>query len=98
MNTRVIRAGVLVLVAAISGCASHYSPDVVSDPYGFISGIWHGMVFPYALCTNIVSWSMALLGFSFLDSIQIIGRPNTGFWYYAGFALGLSAYGGGAAR
>ena len=98
MNTRITWAGALVFVAIVSGCASHHSPEVASDPYGIFSGIWHGMIFPYALFTNVVSWLIGLFGFSFLDSIQIIGRPNTGLWYYVGFALGLSAYGGGAAR
>lgn len=100
MNSRIVWGGVLVLVVVTtaSGCATHYSPESVNDHYGFFSGIWHGMISPYALLTNLVSWLAGVFGFSFLDSIQIIGRPNTGFWYYVGFALGLSAYGGGAAR
>lgn len=91
------RVAGLALLLAMSGCAAHYSAEAVQDPYGFWSGIWHGIVFPIALLANIVSWVVSLVGISFLDSIQIIGRPNTGFWYYAGFVLGLSAVGGGGA-
>ena len=63
------------------------------------SGIWHGIVFPYALLTNLVSWLLSLFGVEFLSNIELIGRPNTGvFFYYVGFALGLSANGVGAKR
>jgi hypothetical protein len=91
-------AALIVAGAAIglSGCAAHYSPDSVSDPYGLFSGIWHGIVFPLALMTIIVSWLLSWVGVTLLDGIQIIGRPNTGFGYYVGFALGLCFYGGAA--
>ena len=88
----------LVSLLALVGCARHYTPEAYAEPYGFFSGIWHGLVFPYALLTNLISWLLSLFGLSFLSSIEIIGRPNTGvFFYYIGFLLGLSAYGGGAA-
>lgn len=90
--------GALAITALVSGCATHYTGDAVQDPYGFLSGVWHGLIFPFALITNLVSWLLGLVGISFFESIQIIGRPNTGFWYYVGFALGLSGSGGGAAR
>lgn len=84
---------VLLLGASLllAGCAAHYTAESVADPYGFFSGIWHGLVFPFALLANLISWLASLIGISFLDSIQIIGRPNTGFWYYTGFVLGLAA-------
>jgi hypothetical protein len=85
----------VALVVALSGCAAHYTPEAFSDPYGFFSGVWHGFVFPYALLANIASWLLSLIGVNFLASIEIVGRPNTGiFFYYIGFALGLSTYGG----
>ena len=95
MRLNLISVGIIVLVGTIAGCATHYSPDVVEDPYGFFSGIWHGFLFPLSLLANVSSWIAGLVGISILDSIQIIGRPNTGFWYYVGFVLGLSACGGG---
>ncbi len=80
-----------VLTVTIAGCATHYSAEAGPDPYGFLSGIWHGMVFPYSLVTNIFSWFLGLFGLTILDSVQIIGRPNTGLWYYVGFVLGLAS-------
>lgn len=89
----------VITLMLLSGCAKHYTPEAYSDPYGFFSGIWHGFIFPFALIANIISWCLSLLGVEFLAEIQIIGRPNTGFFfYYIGFILGLSAYGGGGAR
>ena len=87
----------LMLIATLAGCATHYTPDAVANPYGVFSGIWHGIIFPYALMTNLVSWALSLIGISFAGDIQIIGRPNTGFWYYVGFAIGLTSYSGASA-
>lgn len=90
---------VVLTLLLLSGCARHYTPEAYSDPYGFFSGIWHGFIFPYALFSNIISWFLSFFGVEFLSNIQIIGRPNTGFFfYYIGFLLGLSAYGGAGAR
>jgi len=92
MKRRMVRAGMILVVLTASGCASHHSPGVVSDPYGFFSGIWHGILFPLSCLTNFVSWTLGLIGISVFDSIQIVGRPNTGFWYYAGFFIGLGSW------
>jgi len=82
----------------LSACATHYTADAVADPYGLFSGIWHGMIFPYSLFVNFVSWLLSLIDISFFSNVQIIGRPNTGLWYYIGFAFGLSALGGAGSR
>jgi hypothetical protein len=88
-----------VWLLTLSGCAEHFAPHVFADPYGFWSGIWHGLVCPLAICVNFLSWLASLLGFDFLRSIEVIGRPNTGFGYYVGFFFGLCPYGsGGASR
>lgn len=99
-----LRAGSIPMLAVVavaillSGCATHYTVDVVRDPYGFFSGIWHGMIFPISVMVNLLSWVLGLLGISFLESIQIIGRPNTGLGYYIGFVVGLTVFGGGTTR
>ncbi|MDI1267876.1 MAG: hypothetical protein PSV40_02075 [Polaromonas sp.] len=100
-NSRSASVPMLALVASailLSGCATHYSADVVRDPFGFFSGIWHGMIFPISVVVNFLSWMLGLLGLSFLESIQIIGRPNTGVGYYIGFVVGLTVFGGGTTR
>lgn len=89
---------VLPLLALVTGCAAHYTNDTVHDPYGFFSGVWHGLIFFFALLANVISWACGLVGISFLDSIQLIGRPNTGLWYYVGFAMGLMSAGGSASK
>ena len=89
---------VLPLSALVTGCAAHYSSDAASDPYGFFSGVWHGLIFVFALIANVISWVCSLMGISLFESIEIIGRPNTGFWYYVGFAIGLMSAGGGASK
>ena len=96
MTRKILIAATLLFL--LTGCASHYTSDAQADPFGFFSGIWHGIVFPYALLTNLLSWLLSLVGINFLSSIEIVGRPNTGLFYYLGFFLGLGAYGGGAAR
>jgi len=93
------RALVLLSTAVLlAGCARHYTGATYSDSYGFFSGVWHGIVFPYALMANFLSWLLALIDIEFLSSIEIVGRPNTGsFFYYIGFIVGLGAYGGSGA-
>ena len=77
----------LLAMSSMAGCAHQYAPETFADPYGFFSGIWHGVVFPFSL-----------IGCIFIDSVFIIGQPNTGWPYYLGFVLGLFSYGSGANR
>lgn len=76
-----------VFLYGLTGCAHHYTPEVFQDPYGFFSGIWHGMIFPFSL-----------VGCMFIDSVFIVGQPNTGWPYYLGLVLGLCAFGLGSKR
>ena len=89
---------VLLLSAFVTGCAKHYANDAVQEPYGFFSGVWHGLFFVLTLMANLISWIFSLVGISFLDSIEIVGRPNTGFWYYVGFTIGVLTAGGSASK
>jgi len=77
------------VILVLGGCASHYSLETIADPYGFFSGLWHGAIATLTIAVNIISWILSLAGISFLQDIQIIGRPNTGFFYYTGFAIGF---------
>ena len=79
----------IFLLMVLTGCASHYSPENIADPYGFFSGIWHGAIAILTITVNIISWVLSLVDISFLQDIQIIGRPNTGLFYYIGFAIGF---------
>ena len=79
-------------MSLVTGCAQHYTPAAFVEEYGFFFGIWHGFIFPFALVANIVSWLLSLFGIELFSNIQIIGRPNTGLFYYVGFVLGLAAF------
>ena len=89
---------VLLLSVFVTGCAKHYADDAVQEPYGFFSGVLHGLFFVLALMANLISWIFSLVGISFLDSIEIVGRPNTGIWYYVGFTIGVLTAGGSASK
>lgn len=80
---------IVLLINLLIGCAEHYTSQAWADPYGFFSGIWHGIIFPLTCIVNIISWMLSLIGVSFLNDIEIAGRPNIGLWYYVGFILGI---------
>jgi hypothetical protein len=88
----------LGLLVVIEGCAAHYAPDRVNHAYGFFFGMWHGMILPFALMGKLVSWLLSLVGVSFLDSVTVFGKPNTGFFYYCGFVFGVGLLGGGGSQ
>lgn len=88
------RVAAVALLLVLAGCTKHYTSDAVADPYGFFSGLWHGFVSPYAIMTNLVSWLLSLLNLDLFSSIEIVGRPNTGFGYWTGFTMGILSYGG----
>jgi hypothetical protein len=88
----------LVLATSLAGCVAHYSPEHAGNPYGFFFGIWHGMIFPFSVIGKLISWIASFFGSSLLDSVTIFGQPNTGFWYYVGFALGIGSLGGGSSQ
>jgi len=81
----------------LCACAHHNYPETFADPYGFFSGVWHGGIAFLTITVNVISWLISLIGIEFLSEIQIIGRPNTGFFYYLGFCVGFFylAIGGG---
>jgi len=100
-NIQYLKPKQLVLMAALlflSGCAQHYTGATYSDPYGFFSGILHGFLLPFAFIANVTSWVLSFFNINIFSEIQFVGRPNTGFlFYYIGYILGLSAWGGGGA-
>ncbi len=46
---------------------------------GFITGLWHGLLLPFRLISDIFS------------DVQIISKHNSGWSYWLGYALGLAA-------
>jgi hypothetical protein len=88
----------VLCTALLSACATHGRPETYAEPFGFFSGIWHGLISGITITVNIISWFLHLFGVEFLRDVQIIGRPNTGFGYYVGFILGFFIYPSSASR
>ena len=73
---------VVLLSFLFTGCANvspHTVNCITSNSYGFLGGLWHGLIIPF-------SW----VGSLFSDNIAIYAYDNSGGWYNFGFVLGLS--------
>ncbi len=89
-----LRKKLLFLMVALfaafmfTGCAEvspHAADCVTSDPYGFLGGLWHGLILFFSF-----------IGSLFNDDIVIYSFNNSGGWYDFGFMLGIGAFSGGA--
>jgi len=71
----------------LSACATQVDTVVAQTPEapGFLWGMWHGFVFPFA-------W----IGSLFNPDIAVYAVPNKGSWYDFGFFLGITVLGGGS--
>lgn len=85
-TTTIILALFLLLM---SGCAdvTPIQDCVVDEPYGFWSGLWHGIIAPFSF-----------IGSLFCDSISMYAVNNTGGWYDFGFVLGAGILFGSSSR
>ena len=79
----------ILLIITFTGCADVISVQecLPDDPYGFWSGLWHGIIAPF-------SW----IGSLFSDNIAIYAVNNNGGWYDFGFILGIGTLGGSSTR
>lgn len=70
----------LLIVAALSGCADQITPDQISShaQVGFWYGLWHGIILP-------IAWVVSL----FDPDVAIYAAYNNGGWYDFGFVLGV---------
>lgn len=76
--------GLLLLLAACARQAPEGVAQAAGTP-GFLWGLWHGFVFPFA-------W----IGSLFDPDIAVYAVPNNGGWYDFGFFLGVTVLGGGS--
>lgn len=72
----------LIVGITLTACATLHPQSVSEQGPGFWSGLWHGMILPFAF-----------IGRLFTDTIAIYEAPNNGGWYDFGFMLGLIAWG-----
>jgi hypothetical protein len=71
-----------------TACAARQaSGAVAAGAPGFLSGLWHGLIFPLA-------WIVSL----FAPNIAIYAVPNNGGWYDFGYFLGIVVFGVGARK
>ncbi len=77
----------IVSLVIFSGCADAQNVEscVIEEPYGFFSGIWHGLIMP-------ISFFISL----FDQDVAIYAVNNNGGWYDFGFWLGVSGWFGGS--
>lgn len=77
----------LALLLLLAACARQV-PEAVEhagNTPGFLLGLWHGFIFPFA-------W----IGSLFSPGIAVYAVPNNGGWYDFGFFLGVCVLGGGS--
>lgn len=80
-NLSLIFLLVFVLVIPLSASASAFveaGQYSSYNPAGFFSGVWHGLLAPYTLIVRLVS------------NIEMYAIPNTGWFYDAGFLVGIA--------
>lgn len=76
----------LCAVVFLSSCADvqhDLSPCLEGHKYGFLLGLWHGFIAPFAF-----------IGSLFSSEIAVYAQNNNGGWYTFGFLLGIGAFGG----
>ena len=70
----------VIFTILLTGCADSVSLSeaMITEPVGFLHGLWHGLIFP-------VSWFLSL----FMDEVAVYAIYNNGGWYDFGFFLGI---------
>jgi hypothetical protein len=79
----------VVVLILFSACADvvDVQPCVTDEPYGFLFGLWHGIIAP-----------LSFFGSLFSDNIAMYAVNNNGGWYDFGFVLGAGILFGGSSR
>lgn len=82
-------AAVMIGAVVLAGCADVTNIDACrpADPYGFLWGLWHGLIAPVSFFGSLLS-----------DSIAMYAINNNGGWYDFGFVLGTGILFGGGSR
>tara|TARA_R110000868_G_scaffold410693_4_gene699821 strand:+ start:56246 stop:56536 length:291 start_codon:yes stop_codon:yes gene_type:complete len=62
-------------------------PAVTTVPYGFWSGLLHGIIAPFSFVISL-----------FKEDIAVYAINNTGGWYDFGFLLGVGTFLGGGSK
>ncbi len=71
----------------LAACATQTAAAVAPAAPGFLLGLWHGFIFPFA-------WALSL----FMPDVSIYAVPNNGGWYDFGYFIGIVFLGVGARK
>lgn len=74
----------LILLTSCADTQPNIQPHLEGHTYGFLGGLWHGIIAPFSF-----------IGSLFSDDIAIWAVNNNGGWYNFGFVLGIGALSGG---
>ncbi len=84
MNRWIRIVAIVAVGAVLTSCASQPLAEHAPGIPGFLFGLLHGAISPFALVAS-----------AFTD-VRIYAFPNSGGWYDLGFVLGCAAiFGGG---
>lgn len=82
--------GFILICLFFTSCAKGVNVNECTSSayiYGFLGGLWHGIIAPFDLIAMI--WS---------DNIVVYAPNNNGGWYALGFCLGSGILGWGASQ
>jgi len=79
----------IFIILFIASCAPVVPIDacVSDEPFGFWSGLWHGIIAPFTFFVSLFS-----------DSVAIYAINNNGGWYDFGFVIGAGIIFGGSGK
>lgn len=77
--------GVVALMLLVAGCARQAASTVAPEAPGFLHGVAHGFIFPFAFLASLV-----------IDDVAVYAVPNNGGWYDFGYFVGIVVLGGGS--
>jgi len=88
-KTHLFIGSMLLIVLLLTACADSTSIEAcrVGTTYGFLGGLWHGIIAPVGFVLSI-----------FFDGIAMYAVNNNGGWYDFGFVLGAGILFGGSGR
>ncbi len=84
MNHKIVPILLLAAIFILSSCAQReiVTSCLTGHTYGFLGGIWHGLIAPIDLIAMI--WR---------DDVTVFAQNNNGIWYAFGFLLGSGGWG-----
>ena len=79
----------VLFVFILTSCADVIPIEdcVTTEPYGFLSGLWHGFIAPLSFVGSLIK-----------DDIAMYAVNNNGGWYDFGFVLGAGILFGGSGK